>query len=105
MKFCPKCKSLMLPKKSGSKTVMACTQCHATDDKAEVTILSEVTQAPHKIEVIEPSDKGHLPLTDIKCEKCSHKKAYYWLIQTRAADEAATKFYKCEKCEHIWREY
>ncbi len=94
----------MLPKKSGSKIIMACMQCHTTDDKAETPVLSEVTASSQKIEVMEPSDAGHLPLTEILCEKCGHKKSYYWLIQTRAADEAATKFYKCQKCEHIWRE-
>ncbi|MBS3171381.1 hypothetical protein J4449_02085 [Candidatus Woesearchaeota archaeon] len=28
-----------------------------------------------------------------------------WLVQTRAADEAATRFFKCVKCMHTWRAY
>ncbi|PJB94591.1 transcription factor S, partial [Candidatus Pacearchaeota archaeon CG_4_9_14_0_8_um_filter_35_24] len=24
---------------------------------------------------------------------------------TRAADESETKFYRCTKCDHTWREY
>ena len=44
-----------------------------------------------------------LPLTDADCPKCEHEKAYYWLVQTRAGDEADTKFLKCEKCKHTSR--
>ncbi|MEK6946569.1 MAG: transcription factor S, partial [Nanoarchaeota archaeon] len=35
----------------------------------------------------------------------SHKTAYFWLVQTRAGDEPETKFLKCEKCGHTWRDY
>ena len=45
------------------------------------------------------------PITDAECPKCHHPKAYFWEVQTRAADEAPTKFLKCEKCKHIWRDY
>ncbi|PIO07920.1 transcription factor S, partial [Candidatus Pacearchaeota archaeon CG10_big_fil_rev_8_21_14_0_10_35_219] len=31
--------------------------------------------------------------------------AYFWTMQTRAADESETKFYRCTKCDHTWREY
>jgi len=27
------------------------------------------------------------------------------MIQTRAADEPPTRFYRCTKCGHTWREY
>ena len=105
MKFCSKCKSLMMPKKSGSKVIMACTQCSTTDSNVDTTVLSERSHSKHKIEVMDPSKEGKLPLTDEQCPKCNHKRAYYWLVQTRAADESATKFMKCEKCEHTWRDY
>ena len=59
-----------------------------------------------KIEVVSEKDNtAGLPLTDTTCPKCGHKKAYYWLVQTRAGDEAETRFFKCEKCGHTWREY
>ncbi|MBI2108536.1 transcription factor S, partial [Candidatus Woesearchaeota archaeon] len=31
--------------------------------------------------------------------------AYFWLVQTRAGDEPETKFLRCEKCSHTWRDY
>ena len=45
------------------------------------------------------------PITNEKCPKCGHGKAYYAMVQTRAADEPETKFFKCEKCKHRWRDY
>ncbi|MBW3010711.1 transcription factor S [Candidatus Woesearchaeota archaeon] len=104
MKFCPKCKSLMLPKKHGSKVIMTCTSCGVTDDKAETVVLKEQSTQERKIKVIDTESEMNLPLTNEICAKCGHKKAYYWLVQTRAADESATKFLKCEKCGHTWRD-
>ena len=34
-----------------------------------------------------------------------YKKSYFWMMQTRGSDEPETKFYKCEKCKHVWRDY
>jgi len=45
------------------------------------------------------------PIVEERCEKCSNKEAYFWTIQTRAADEAETRFFKCTKCNYTWREY
>ena len=104
MKFCPKCKALMLPKKSGSKVVMICRGCNFTEDKSEITTLKEEVKDKNKIEVRESSDED-LPITKEKCEKCGNEEAYYWLVQTRAADESETKFLRCTKCEHTWRDY
>ena len=40
-----------------------------------------------------------------ECPKCGHRTAYFWLVQTRAGDEPETKFLRCEKCGHTWRDY
>jgi transcription factor S len=105
MKFCPKCKSLMIPKKTGGKVIMTCTSCGAKDDKAEYTVMKEFSKNKKKIEVIDTNKEQNLPLTEETCPKCGHKKAYYWMVQTRSADESETKFMRCEKCEHTWRDY
>lgn len=56
--------------------------------------------------VLYPEDTlGAMPVTDAECPKCHNKKAYYWTAQTRAADEPETKFLKCQKCGHTWRDY
>jgi len=50
-------------------------------------------------------DINTLPITKEECPKCHNKEAYYWLQQTRAGDEAETKFMRCTKCKHTWRDY
>ena len=46
-----------------------------------------------------------LPTTKAVCPECGHTEASWWLQQTRSADEAETRFFKCLKCGHTWREY
>ena len=50
-------------------------------------------------------ESTHLPETDIECPECGHKRAYWHVQQTRASDEPPTRFYRCIKCSHVWREY
>ena len=39
------------------------------------------------------------------CPGCQSKKAYFYQLQTRSADEPPTSFYKCVACAKQWREY
>lgn len=99
MMFCKKCGSIMMPAVSGKQTILKCS-CGYT---SEGTItLKEAGQKSADIGVTE--DKDLNPLTDAICKKCGHTKAHYWIVQTRSADEAPTRFFKCQKCKHTWRE-
>ena len=62
----------------------------------------KVIEDKDKIEVVDKTIEVN-PKVDIECPKCSNMKAYFWTLQTRAADEAETRFYKCTKCSHRWR--
>ena len=42
--------------------------------------------------------------TDATCPNCSFRKAYFYQVQIRSADEPMTVFYKCADCGHQWRE-
>ena len=44
--------------------------------------------------------------TDVVCDKCGCREAYFMQIQIRSADEPMTTFYRCTnmKCNFIWRE-
>ncbi|MBD3163639.1 transcription factor S [Candidatus Woesearchaeota archaeon] len=103
--FCPKCGSILVPKKEGSKKVMSCTCGYKTKNIGNTTIKEEKTEKTKDVEVVEHTDINTLPKMDTECPKCGHKKAYFWLVQTRAGDEPETKFLKCEKCGHTWRDY
>ncbi|MBN1503170.1 transcription factor S [Candidatus Woesearchaeota archaeon] len=102
--FCPKCSSLLLPRKEKNKTIFVCSCGYKSKSKDNIKLREVIKKNKRKAEPVN-EDYHPLPLTDAECPKCKHKKAFYWLVQTRASDEAETKFYKCEKCKHIWREY
>lgn len=99
MMFCKKCGNMLIP--IGKKLV-----CRVCRTEAESFVLSEKKEK-EKERVIMVKEKEELqPKTrDVECPKCKHNEAYYWFVQTRAADEAPTKFLKCTKCSHTWRDY
>jgi transcription factor S len=106
MQFCPKCGNLLLPKEGGKKTNLVCGKCGYVSREKKNIILKEkvVLTREEKIEVIDQKIET-LPKVHAECKKCGHKKAFFWLVQTRSSDEAETKFYECVKCGHRWREY
>lgn len=106
MMFCEKCGNLLVPKKEGKKIDISCSNCGSIPKKKPNLILSETVKLERKdeIEVVEKKIEI-LPKTNEECPKCRHREAYYWLVQTRASDEASTRFFKCVKCSHTWRAY
>ncbi|MBI2040864.1 MAG: transcription factor S [DPANN group archaeon] len=108
MKFCPKCGSMM--KTHGDSFVCSCGHREAAG-KVE---FKEVKAGKPKTEDRElrtedrkpkAETKDTMPVVDNVCPKCGNTKAYWWEMQTRAADEAATQFFRCTKCSHTWRKY
>ena len=105
MLFCKKCGGLLIPKKQDAKTIMACSKCsYKSKEKAEIITETVKETSKVKMDVVEEEISAN-PLVDRECPKCKHQKAFYWEIQTRASDEPATQFFKCEKCGHTWRHY
>ena len=102
--FCPKCKRIMIPKKEENKRFMICS-CGYKENSVEKAKIRDIIQQKAGIDVVDKNTEDLLPLTDATCPKCGHEKAFYWLIQTRASDEPETKFHRCQKCKHTWREY
>jgi DNA-directed RNA polymerase subunit M len=101
--FCEKCKSLMLPRGK----VLVCTGCKAEKailNEKEFTLSSE-KKREEKVLILEEEDVRTLPTIKAECPKCGHMEAEWWLRQTRKADEAETRFFRCTKCAQTWREY
>ncbi len=100
MEFCPRCGSVLVQKKKN----MGCPRC-SYSSKEKIKLKSSEKMAENEIVIMTSKDTQVLPIVGAKCKQCLHDKAYFWSVQTRAGDEAETKFFKCVKCEFTWREY
>ena len=101
MEFCQKCGSMIIVEKNNA----ICMNCGHRYKKKPKIEASEKLEKRESIVVIKSSQDNTNPIVEITCPKCKNKKAYFWTLQTRAADESETKFYKCTKCNHTWRVY
>ncbi len=101
MKFCPKCGSVLVQKKKR----FACPKCRYVSKEKVKLVSSEKVAKKIKIDVLHEKESNVWPVVSETCPKCGHCKAYYFTAQTRAGDEAETRFFKCVKCKHSWREY
>lgn len=99
MMFCPKCKSIVMPK--AGKLVCSC----GFSKTAEPIKITESVSKKPEMQVVASEEASINIIIDAICPKCSNKKAEYWELQTRSADEPPTRFHKCTKCKHTWREY
>jgi DNA-directed RNA polymerase subunit M len=98
----------MLPKKNESgEVVLVCSSCDLVSkgDKVEGYTVIKKPEPKEDITVVEEGVGASLPTTRVNCPGCGHNRAYWWMRQTRAADEPTTRFYRCVKCGKVWREY
>lgn len=105
VEFCKKCGNILVPMKKGKAAYMVCRKCSYKTKKIVKDIKIKTIEQKKKGIVILEKDPTLLPLTEKMCPKCEHVRAYWWMQQTRSADEPPTQFFRCEKCKHVWREY
>ena len=112
MEFCDDCGSLLEPQKIDGKFVMACAKCGTgkkdiTDDNKLLTQKIKHVEEQEEMVIIEDPDAiNTMPTKIMHCPKCKKNlETQWWTVQTRSGDEAATRFYRCIKCKHTWREY
>jgi len=108
LEFCPKCGSLMTVKKKRSRSFLVCPKCGKERPlKKERLVISESLQKHKKAVIVMGKDAEaiELPKTRIICPQCENVEAYWWMQQTRSADEPPTLFYRCTKCSYSWRTY
>jgi len=100
----------MVPIKKGKivSKMLKCRKCGSstkiTSASASSLKIKESVKGKRGVILLE-KDEVPLPMIDKICPKCANTKAYYWLQQTRSADEPPTQFFRCTKCNHVWREY
>ena len=102
MEFCPKCGAVLIQKTKN----MGCPRCnYSSKTKAKKIKTSEKIDERKDVAVLSGKEGSTLPVINEKCSKCGNEEAYFWTVQTRASDEAETKFFKCTKCGHTKRNY
>jgi DNA-directed RNA polymerase subunit M len=97
MQFCKSCGALLVGN--------SCTRCGIKSNVRINLEASEKVESAKEIAVVKDGNDEVNPIVEIECPKCKNKEAFFWTKQTRSSDEAETKFYRCTKCKHTWREY
>lgn len=108
MKFCKKCGILLFVEKKRKHTFLVCRKCGKKTrlKKEKITITEAMPEIKKEIVVMGKKEGiAELPKTKVMCPKCENVEAYWWMQQTRAADEPPTLFYKCTRCGYAWRSY
>lgn len=104
MLFCPDCGNMLLTEMSGM-TRFFCKTCPYVYE-----INGRISQKVNlKKKVIDPilgsaAAWSGADVTENRCSKCLHDKAYWVQIQIRSSDEPMSRFYRCCNCGHQWRE-
>jgi len=116
MEFCPNCGMRLILKQDSNEEEpapkMVCSKCGYTknmvseESKRAHTVNKTKHGVQETITVVseELSKIRTMPSTKIMCPKCSNNEAYWWMVQTRGADESPTQFFRCTNCSHTWRE-
>ncbi|KSW11723.1 DNA-directed RNA polymerase subunit M [Pyrodictium occultum] len=113
MKFCPRCGSLMVLRTVDGKRVWVCPSCGYQEEvdgnnSPALSVLRQQIRHSEKERIVVVSSQQNLeslPKTRVTCPRCGYHEAYYWVVQTRRADEPPTRFFKCVSCGYVWREY
>lgn len=101
MKFCPKCGLLLVQKRKR----FACPKCKYTSKEKVKIKSSEKMSEKTKIGLLKEKESSVWPVVSATCPKCGNRTAYFWEAQSSSIDEAETRFFRCTKCKHTWREY
>lgn len=104
MEFCPKCGTVMFPQDEKFHCQKCGYERKITKELISKYEVSEEVNAKESIIFTDDKVKT-LPTTRAICPKCKNKEAFWWLQQTRRADESETRFLRCTACGYTWREY
>lgn len=112
LRFCPRCESRM--KQKTEESTVKCPRC-GYSEMNQISVqeneilrseqLGSTNVSKSSLKVLDSDAPSAMPTTTIQCTKCGNMTAYWWMLQTRSADEATTQFYRCTECDYTWRNY
>lgn len=94
--------------REGGKSYWKCPKCGYVEEVTTKASMVERTVIEHKPDekpIVVSKISETLPKVKVTCPRCGNNEAYFWVQQTRAADEPPTRFYRCTRCGYTWREY
>jgi DNA-directed RNA polymerase subunit M len=105
MKFCPKCGTTLVPTRKERNVLYSCPKCGYETKEVRKSVY-KLMQEKEKVVIIGKAEQKirTLPKVKVECPKCGHNEAFYWIVQTRGADESSTQFFRCTRCQYTWRE-
>lgn len=92
----------MLPKVEDGERILVCSCGYKKG--GSLSLKEEKKEKEKELPVIEKEESVNV-IIEAECPKCGNNRAEYWEVQTRSSDEPPTRFHKCTKCGHTWREY
>ncbi|MGQ4876209.1 MAG: transcription factor S [Promethearchaeia archaeon] len=111
IKFCPKCSNLMRKKLIGGKYFLICKCGYRkefdpnSENREKIVIKKEKELKNNLIIKTRKDDILIQPKTQKTCPYCGFNEAAFWQEQILSADEPSTTFFRCLKCNKVWREY
>ena len=109
--FCPKCSNLLRKKLMNGIYYLIC-KCGYKEkfvqNKEQIIndIHKKEKELKSKLIVVSDNEKILIhPKTSKICPKCGYTEAVYWQEQLFSADEPMVTFFRCLKCNGVWREY
>ncbi|CAG9463166.1 unnamed protein product [Pedinophyceae sp. YPF-701] len=109
--FCPACANMLALKKAASRgtdEALMRLYCGSCDYEYEMdrTISQDVPLEKKDVDDVLGSEEmwATAAKTQAMCPRCHHDEAYLKEFQTRSADEPTTRYHRCTKCHHAWKE-
>jgi DNA-directed RNA polymerase III subunit RPC11 len=72
-------------------------------EKEKQRMTEQYRQDPTEQLLLGPEVPGQ-ETNQVRCERCGNRRASFYQLQTRSADEPMTTFYRCLSCGNQWRD-